>query len=519
MNKLCSTIFFFFIAVNFCAAQETVDMAMMQKIKDEEKTNSQIAMIAHNITDVCGPRLTNSPGYSRALDWVTTISKQWGLQNAGREAWGEFGKGWSNEVGSLALTAPYYENIIAYPVPWCKSTGKALRTELIMLERFDSAAIDKLGDAIKGKIVIIKPGSSSIPDAFKPFASRYGDSSLDNLPDDYMFTRAMLDMYLPSVKKDYYTMLYLEKKGAAGVLNSSRNSIDGTVFVDGGAGYAKGFEATLPEMKTTREDFLKLYRLLKDNKKVELEMNVQNTFYEKDLNGYNFVAEIPGTDPTLKSQVVMLGGHLDSWAGGTGATDNAAGCIVMLEAMRIFKTLGIQPRRTIRIALWGGEEQGLFGSFGYVKKHFGNPENMKLSAEQNTISAYYNLDNGSGKIRGIYTQNNPAVRDIFRAWLAPFADMGAAGGVTNSNTGSTDHLSFDAVGIPGFQFIQDPLEYETRTHHSNMDTYDHLSIPDLQQAAIIVAAFVYNTAMRNDMMPRKPLPKAEKFVFDIDFPF
>jgi carboxypeptidase Q len=518
MNKLHFSILFFFL-INIAAAQETVDIAMMQKIKDEEKINSQIAMIAHNITDVCGPRLTNSPGYSRALDWVTSISKQWGLQNAGREAWGEFGKGWSNEAGSLAMIAPYYENIIAYPVPWCKSTGKAVKAELLMLDYLDSATIDKLGDAIKGKIIMIKPGGTTIPDAFKAYATRYGDSSLDNLPEEYMFTRKQLDEYLPQVKSGYYTTLYLQKKGAVGLLRSSRNSIDGTVFVDGGAGYAKGFEATLPEMKTSREDYLKLVRLLKDNKKVELEMNVQNTFYDKDLTGYNFVAEIPGTDPTLKSQVVMLGGHLDSWAGGTGATDNGAGCVVMLEAMRILKTLGIQPRRTIRIALWGGEEQGLFGSFGYIKKHFGDPENMKLSAEQSTISAYYNLDNGSGKIRGIYTQGNPAVRDIFKAWLAPFADMGAAGGVTNSYTGSTDHVSFDAVGIPGFQFIQDPLEYETRTHHSNMDTYDHLSIPDLQQAAVVVAAFVYNTAMRNDMMPRKPLPKPEKFVFDIDFPF
>jgi hypothetical protein len=519
MNKLFSTILFLSIAVNFCAAQETLDMAIMQKIKDEEKTNSQIALIAHNITDVCGPRLTNSPGYSCALDWVTAISKKWGLQNAGPEAWGYFGKGWSNETGSLAMKAPYYENIIAYPVPWCKSTGKAVGAQLLMLDYLDSATIDKMGDAIKGKIIMIKPGGTTIPDAFKAYATRYGDSSLDNLPDEYMFTRKQLDEFLPQVKSAYYTTLYLEKKGAVGLLRSSRNSIDGTVFVDGGAGYAKGFEATLPEMKTSREDYLKLVRLLKDNKKVELEMNVQNTFYDKDLAGYNFVAEIPGTDPSLKSQVVMLGGHLDSWAGGTGATDNAAGCVVMLEAMRILKTLGIQPRRTIRIALWGGEEQGLFGSFGYVKKHFGDPENMKLLPEHANISAYYNLDNGSGKIRGIYTQGNNAVKDIFKTWLAPFADMGAAGGVTNSNTGSTDHISFDAVGIPGFQFIQDPLEYETRTHHSNMDTYDHLSIPDLQQAAVIVAAFVYNTAMRNDMLPRKPLPKPEKFVFDFDFPF
>jgi hypothetical protein len=519
MKKLLASTLFLLFIFKFSTAQEPVDLAIMQRIKDIEKVNSQVAMIAHNITDVCGPRLSNSPGYKCALDWVTELCKGWGLANAGPEVWGEFGKGWSNEQGTLAMKFPYYENIIAYPVPWCKSTHKNVRAELVMLDHFDSTSIDKMGVAIKGKIVMIKPGSASIPDAFKAYATRYGDSSLDNLPDDYMFTKEELNQYLPSVKSEYYTKLYLQNKGAIGLLQSRRNSIDGTVFVDGGTGYDIRFESTLPEMKTSREDYLKLMRLLNDHKKVELEMNVQNTFYENDLKGYNFIAEIPGTDPILKNEVVMLGGHLDSWAGGTGASDNGAGCVVMLEAMRILKTLGIQPRRTIRIALWGGEEQGLFGSFGYVKKHFGDPENMQLSAEQAKISAYYNLDNGSGKIRGIYAQSNQAVREIFKSWLTPFADMGAAGGVTMSNTGATDHLSFDAVGIPGFQFIQDPLEYETRTHHSNMDTYDHLSIPDLQQAAVIVAAFVYNTAMRNEMMPRKPLPKPGKFIFDIDFPF
>ncbi len=518
MNKQLLIASLLCFVINVATAQEIVDMQMMKKIKDEEKNNSQIAMIAHNITDVCGPRLTNSPGYNRALDWVTDICKKWGLQNAGREAWGQFGKGWSNEQAVLSLKLPYYENIIAYPVPWCKSTDKAIKTELIMLDALDSATIDKAGDAVKGKIVMVKPTSIAIPDAFKAYATRYGDSSLDNLPEDYMITRKELEGYLPLIKKQYYTTLYLEKKGAVGLLGSGSRSIDGTVFVDGGAGYAKGYQATLPEMKIAREDYLKLMRLLQDNKKVEMEINVQNTFYDKDLTGYNVVAEIPGTDPTLKTQVVMLGGHLDSWAGGTGATDNGAGCVVMLEAMRILKTLGIQPKRTIRIALWGGEEQGLFGSFGYVKKHFGDPYNMVLKPEQSRISAYYNLDNGSGKIRGIYTQGNEGVVDIFKTWLAPLNDLGAAGGVTLSNTGSTDHVSFDAVGIPAFQFIQDPLEYETRTHHSNMDTYDHLIIEDLQQAAVIVAAFVYNTAMRDELLPRKPLPKPEKFVFDFDFP-
>jgi hypothetical protein len=518
MNKLLSALAPCLFACTIAAAQETVDMTMMQKIRDEEKNNSQVEMIAHNITDVCGPRLTNSPGYNRALDWVTAICKKWGLQNAGREAWGEFGRGWSNEQGTLALKMPYYENIIGYPVPWCKNTKNNVQAELIMLDALDSATINKAGDAIKGKIVMVKPGGTSIPDAFKAYATRYGDTSLDNLPDMYMVSRKDMEGYMPFIKSGYYTMLYLEQKGAVGLVLSNRSSIDGTVFVDGGSGFAKGYQPTLPEMKISREDYLKLMRLMRDDKKVQLEMNIQNTFYDKDLTGYNVVAEIAGTDPTLKSEVVMLGGHLDSWAGGTGATDNGAGSIVTLEAIRILKTLGIQPKRTIRIALWGGEEQGLYGSYGYVKKHFGDAADMKLKPEQEKITAYYNLDNGSGKIRGLYTQNNPAVKEIFKAWLAPFADMGANGGVTNSNTGSTDHISFDAVGIPGFQFIQDPLEYETRTHHSNMDTYDHLSIPDLQQAAVIVAAFVYNTAMRSEKLPRKPLPQPGKFVFDFDFP-
>lgn len=517
MKKIIATFPFLFFIISFSLAQETVDTQMMQKIKDEEKNNSQVAMIAHNITDVCGPRLTNSPGYSKALDLVSSMCKQWGLVNAAREAWGEFGKGWTDEVATLQMKLPYYENIIAYPMPWCKGTGKAIRAELIMIDKLDSATIDKAGASLKGKIVMIKPYSTTIPDAFKAYATRYGDTTLDNISEKYMFTRQQLDYYLPIIKKDYYTTLYLEQKGAVGMLGSSRNSIDGTVFVSGGSGFASGYAATLPQMETGFEDYLKMMRLLQDNKKVELEMNVQTTFYDKDLTGYNVVAEIPGTDPMLKSQVVMLGGHLDSWAGGTGATDNGAGCIATLEAVRILKTLGVKPRRTIRIALWGGEEQGLLGSFGYVKKHFGNPTDMKLKAEQEKISAYYNLDNGTGKIRGIYAQGNQAVRNIFKAWLVPFTDMGA-NSVTLSSTGSTDHLSFDAVGIPGFQFIQDPLEYETRNHHSNMDTYDHLQINDLKQAAVIIAAFVYNTAMRNDMMPRKPLPKPGKFVFDNDFP-
>ena len=202
----------------------------------------------------------------------------------------------------------------------------------------------------------------------------------------------------------------------------------------------------------------------------------------------------------------MLGGHLDSWHAGTGATDNAAGCAVMMEAVRILKAVGAKPKRTIRIALWSGEEQGIYGSKGYVKNHFADPATMALKPEHEKISAYFNLDNGTGKIRGIYTQGNEAVNSIFTQWLAPFKDLGATI-VTNRNTGGTDHLSFDAVGIPGFQFVQDPVEYGTRTHHSNQDTYERLQPEDLKQASVIVASFVYNTAMRKDKLPRKTLPQ------------
>jgi carboxypeptidase Q len=224
------------------------------------------------------------------------------------------------------------------------------------------------------------------------------------------------------------------------------------------------------------------------------------------VDGFNVVAEIPGTDPALKSQVVMLGGHLDSWHTGTGATDNGAGVAVAMEAMRILKAIGVQPRRTIRVALWTGEEQDYFGSLGYVEKHFGNLKTVALKPEHAGLSAYFNLDNGSGRIRGVNLQGNEAVRPIFEAWLRPFNYLGATT-LTTLNTGGTDHMPFDALGLPGFQFIQDPLNYETRTHHTNLDVYEEALPDDLKQASVIMASFVYHAAMRAEMLPRKPLPK------------
>ncbi|MFT3932991.1 MAG: M20/M25/M40 family metallo-hydrolase [Chitinophagaceae bacterium] len=514
----CSIIFCCFSPLFVLAQPDKADLGMVSKIRDAENKHSQVASIAHILTDVCGPRLTNSPGYKRAISWVTQTFKDWGLQNAGPEAWGEFGRGWSTEKSFVALKQPYYENIIAYPQAWTKGTNGAIVAPVILLNNFDSASIDQLGDALKGKIVIRKPRGTAIRDPFEPNATRYTDTQLNKLPDADMISREEVDAYSLATKKDYNTKLYLESKGAVALLTSSGSSRDGTFFSGGGPAYVKKYAPTLPELSLDREDYLKMIRLLQDGIGVQLQMEVQNTFYDDDLTGYNVVGEIPGTDPVLKDQVVMLGGHLDSWHGGTGATDNAAGCAVVMEAMHLLKILGIQPKRTIRVALWGGEEQGPYGSFGYVKKHFGDPLDMQLKPEQKNISAYFNLDNGSGKIRGIYLQNNEKLRPIFKAWMEPFNDLGATG-ITSSNTGSTDHISFDAVGIPGFQFIQDPLEYETRTHHSNMDTYDHLFIDDMRQAAVIVAAFVYQTAMRSELLPRKPLPPAGRYIYDADFPW
>jgi len=518
MQKIITGFLFLLFFAAQATAQDSVDLKIMELIREQGLKHSKIELFAHHLTDGSGPRLTNSPGYNRALQWLISISKEFNFSNPRKEAWGEFGKGWSNEYSALSMRKPYFEDIIAYPVPWTLGTAAPVEAEVILIDDLDSASIDKLGASIKGKIVMVKPQERPLRFPFEPYAKRYGDSSLDHLPPTYMFARSEIESFVPYLKREYYCKLYLAKKGAVALINSNRGSRDGTVFVQGGTSYAKGYAATLPEMAMSIETSMRIARFIANKGKVSLSMNVKNVFYNNDLTGYNFVAEIPGTDPVLKNEVVMLGGHLDSWTGGTGATDNAAGCIVMMEAMRILNALPVKPKRTIRIALWGGEEQGLYGSFGYVKKHFGNPADMQLKPEQQKISAYYNLDNGTGKIRGIYAQGNEAVVPIFKNWLAPFADLGANGGVTLSSTGSTDHVSFDAVGIPGFQFIQDPMEYETRTHHSNMDTYEHLSIPDLQQAAVIVAAFVYNTAMRTELMPRKPLPKAERFVFDFDFP-
>jgi len=514
MNKLSTLLLTAGLLVSVCtsAQQEQLDTAMVNRIRQEEALNSEIPYIAHQLTDAAGPRLTNSPGWHRAADWIVQTLKGWGLSNAQKEAWGEYGYGWSAEKTTLALKTPYYSPLIAYANPWTGSTHGPVTAPVFIVQKTDSAWITAHLAQMKGKILLLAPQDTLAPPRFKADAARYSDSALAAMGDMYMVTSEMLKMYRPFFIKMMQLSKLIESSGAVATL-ATGGGRDGTVFVQGLIGYRTKDQLSMPGLQVAKEDFLRVMRLAEEGQQPTLELQSETKRYDQDLQGHNVVAEIPGTDPTLQSQLVMLGGHLDSWAAGTGATDNGAGCIIALEAVRLLKTLGVKPKRTIRIALWDGEEQGLLGSFHYVKNHFGDPADMKMKPEQQKVSVYFNLDNGSGKIRGIFTQGNEQAAAIFKQWLVPFGDMGAST-VSLHNTGSTDHLSFDAVGIPGFQFIQDPLDYETRTHHSNEDNYDHLSIADLRQAAVIEAAFVYFAAMRPEMMPRKPLGKPEKFVFD-----
>jgi hypothetical protein len=493
-------------------AQEPVDTAMVRKIRNEGLNHSKVMETAFYLTDASGPRISGSPELKHAQEWAVNQLKSWGLTNAQRESWGKFGKGWNVQKNYAAITVPYYHAIIAIPKAWTPGTNGPVQSEVVIIKADTITDLDKYKGALKGKIVMLdaKPG---VERTYKADAVRYTDDQLDEMAKAKPTTteaRRAIGPNSPFMRARVLRAAintFLQNEGVALILSQARGS-DGTVFTTNGASYADTAKAVSPELETSGEDFQRILRLVKAGIKVQMEADIKTQFYTDDLQGYDVVAEIPGTDKKLKDQLVIIGGHLDSWHGATGATDNAAGSAVMMEAMRILKAVNFKPRRTIRIALWSSEEQGLFGSRGYVLNHFGDPKTMVLKPEQAKVSAYYNLDNGSGKIRGIYLQGDSAAAPIFKAWLAPFKDLDATT-ITIRNTGSTDHVSFDAIGIPGFQFIQDALDYGTRTHHSNQDTYDKLSEDDLKQAATIVASFVYHTSQRDQMIPRKDLPKAQ----------
>lgn len=494
-------------------AQETLDTAMARKIRNEGLKNSKVMETAFYLTDASGPRISGSPELRHAQDWAVNQLTAWGLTNATREPWGKFGKGWEVQKNYAAITAPYYHAIIAIPKAWTPGTNGPISGDVVIIKADSMPDMDKYKGKLQGKIVLLD-AKPNIERTFKPDAVRYTDSALNVMANATAKSnqRPAFDRNSPqfAARRKLLALRaaisnFLLNEHVALVLSQARGT-DGTVFTTNGASYADTAKATNPELEVSGEDYQRILRLVKAGIKVKMEADIKTQFYTDDLQGYDVVAEIPGIDKHLKDQLVIIGGHLDSWHAATGATDNGAGSAVMMEVVRILKAVNFKPKRTIRIVLWSSEEQGLFGSQGYVKNHFGDPKTMVLKPEQAKVSAYYNLDNGSGRIDGIYLQGDSAAGPIFKSWLAPFKDI-TPGTVTISNTGSTDHVSFDAVGIPGFQFIQDSMDYGARTHHSNQDTYDKLSEDDLKQAATIVAWFVYNTAQRTDMIPRKELPK------------
>ncbi len=569
----------------------------LDRIKEEGLKHSQVMATLSYLTDVIGPRLTGSPNMKRANEWTRDKLTAWGLANAHLEAWGPFGRGWTLKRFSAQVIEPQCIPVIAYPKAWSPGTEGTLVAPVVYFDPKSEADFARFKGKIKGAIILTAP-IRAVQAHFEPLGARKTDSELLELADAaepeargfgrrmaqappapgqpapgtpraaqnapanapprgrFQMTPERLAQFQLAAKK----MKFLADEGAAVLVDGSRGD-GGTIFVQsasvpgvmpnfgmGGQGqqgqpqrrispYDKDAPKGPAQVVMAQEHYNRLVRMIEAGERVKMVVDLSVQFHEDDLMAYNTVAEIPGTDPKLKDEVVMLGGHMDSWHSGTGATDNGAGVSVAMEVVRILQAANLKPRRTIRIGLWSGEEEGLLGSRAFVTKHFGvspagmfgggppaapagrngqaggsnngsaSPTDAAPKPEFAKFQAYFNLDNGTGKVRGVYLQGNEAVRPIFRKWLQPFRDMGATT-LSLSNTGGTDHLSFDGIGLPGFQFIQDEIEYETRTHHSNQDVFDRIQAEDMKQAAVIMASFVYNAATMDEKLPRKPAPAA-----------
>ncbi len=499
-----------FLPFILSAQSEKIDLGVMYLIKQEGLKNSKIEDLAFELTDLTGPRLTGSTGSARGNEWAKNKMEELGFQNIRIEE-GRILKsgGWDNLKTYAAMTSPYYCSFACNPVAWTGSTNGVIKSEVVLLDVETEEDLEKYRGTLNGKIVLI-PSETQYSVNFEPLASRLTDEQLMRLS---MAPTPQAERQPPA--RDFISIMaqralmikiseFIKNEGVAAILNSA-----GVFNVprSNGANYKAGDPEPIAEINLPVEAHGRMERLLKHKIGVEMEIEILNKFYESQ-KVYNVIGEIPGTDKLLKDELVLLGAHLDSWHGGTGAADNASGCIVMMEALRILKTLGISPRRTIRVALWGGEEQGYLGSRGYADRHLIDPDTKQQKPEYENFSVYFNMDNGTGKYRGIYLQENDLARPVFEEWFGPFTDMGAAT-VTIRNTTGTDHTTFDGLGLPGFQFIQDGIEYR-RGYHTVMDTYERLVMADLKHNAVITAAFAYNAAMRDKKFPRKPVLKASQ---------
>ncbi len=520
------------IAASSSSTNNDVDLQMVTRIRQEGFRNSKVMETMSELTDRIGPRLTGSSNLKKANEWTRDQLTSWGLVNAHLEPF-PFGRGWKLESVSVRMLSPDVAPLYALPKAWSPSTNGPIKGEVVRLKATTKEDLEKEKGKYAGKIVLIGE-MRPIPPQAEAALKRYDEKGLADIaaynipterlqdPTGRVFNREDL------IKRFQFQRAlakFLVDEKVAATIEPSRGDA-GLIFVQGTNAYRDGEADGVPQFVMAIEHYGRISRLMDRNVPVQLELDLKAHYEAEDKNSYNTVAEIPGTDK--KDEVVMVGAHLDSWHGGTGATDNAAGTAVTMEAVRILEALGVKPRRTIRIGLWGGEEEGLLGSRAYVADHFGKrdtpparpggddiPSYMRqggeqgkllLKPEQTKVSAYFNIDNGTGKLRGIYLQENSAVRPVIEPWMEPFRDLGFTT-ISMRNTGGTDHLSFDAVGIPGFQFIQDEVEYNARTHHSNMDVYERIQREDMMQASVILASFLYNAAMRDDMLPRKPLPK------------
>ena len=525
-------------------ATESLDLSMYERIRSEGMTHGKVMDFASALNDGIGPRLTGSPNMKKANEWTCETLKKIGLENAHLEDWGEFGMGWYQINTWGRIVTPDPEPIWMQAAVWSAATNGPLTGEILYLPLTDESGLDSVRGTLKGKILLLG-AARPLPELDQPLSFRYTAEELKELQGPGIPSRptgpppanaaSRIERRRVAVLRQRAVKM-AQEEGAAAILLPSheegRNVDTGLLLDDNGVELAHNAHlrenaVPIPYAVVMTEHYNRLARLARAHVPVVVEVNIQTAFTGDREHGFNTIAEIPGTDRALKDQVVMAGGHLDSWPAGTGATDNGAGAVIAMEAVRILRALDVQPKRTIRIALWGGEEQGEFGSKGYVQKHLLQsnattgpdaagpstvtdiPKPLIPTRDWEALDAYYNIDEGGGKVRGIYTQGNYGVAPIFAQWIAPLSDLGVTT-ITNRIDVGSDHESFDNAGLPGFEFLQDELDYETRTHHSNLDTVDHLQEVDLEQAAIVEAIFLWNTSEREAMMPRKPFPHPEE---------
>ncbi len=485
---------------------EKVDLDAIYRIKEEGFQRSKVMEIESYLTDIYGPRLTGSPNYKEAGDWAVKTMKEWGLANVHTESFPAV-RGWQTYRFVANAVEPRAYPLIGFPRAWTPGTKGMVTGEAVLATIQNDEDINKHKGKLKGKFVLATP-VRDVPAHFEALGRRYTAAELETLarqPSAVGRGGPPVTTGQPASAAAAFarklTQFWVDE-GVAAVLEPGRMD-GGTMAVLGGGQRNTTDPPTALLVVLAVEHYGRIARTLAKNIPVKLEMDVDNRYMDGAAGSFNVIAEIPGTDKA--DEVVMVGAHFDSWHSATGATDNAAGSAVMMEALRILKAANIKLRRTVRVGLWGGEEQGYLGSRQYVRDHFGDSATMQLKPDHAKLSAYYNVDNGTGTIRGVYQQGNEAVAPIFAAWMEPFKNLGMTA-LTIRNTGGTDHTVFDGVGLPGFQFIQDPIEYDTRTHHTNMDFYERVQPQDMMNNAVIVASFVAHTANREDRLPRKPLP-------------